>query len=357
MRVVVAPGSFGALTPLETAQIIGDQWTLAAPHVEVIQLPQADGGAGTAAVLAGVAEAAPTVIDVDGLPVAAYLKDSTAWLDSSAAPDRVALGSAVRMLLDDGVRDLRIGLGSGAGTASDLDGGRSFVEGLIAGPADAAVVRNAAARLSSISITALVDIDRQLLGFQGACYSAVEAWGISKADAQRAEGEMGAWVDVTRAAVSLRRDLLQGTTIRPERLAGAGAAGGLGFGLAVLGAQLVSAPAYSARATDLAQHLAGANLAVTAARVFDWRMLEHSVPAEVTAACTTLATPVILLADEVHVGRREQMSLGLQGVYSISRSGWVRPAAPEATELSAELPLLVDRVAATWTPPARHDVP
>lgn len=364
MRVLVASGRVGELSPPEVARIVGAAWNDAAPHVEVEELPQIDGGIGTASVLAAAdaADAAAVMIDADGTRVPAYVcADGTrAWLDAAeseaaGAPGSATLGAAVAALADGGVRTVTIGLSASAA----LDGGRGFVAALAgardldAGP-DA--VRRAAQRLAQLRITGLVDTDRQLLGFQGASFAAVEALGVSKESAQAAEQAMGEWLDVVRSAVPTRTDLLAGTTIRPERQPGAGAAGGLGFLLAALGSALAPAPAFGARVTGLAERVAAADLVVTATGIFDWRVLEHSVLAEVASIAGAAARPAVVLADEVHVGRREQMSLGLQGTYSISRSGWMRPEPLPVADLADALAVLTRRVAGTWTPAPRADV-
>lgn len=359
MRVLVAPGPFGRLGAGEAASAIANAWREASPHVEVVTAPQADGGIGTAQVLGSAQHAQPIVVDAEGAAVPAFLSAdrSRAWIDSAEAEaaggeDSASLGAAVASLLADGVRTLVIGLGG----VRSLDGGRGFVRAL-AGSADADGVRRARELLADTTVTAVANTDRQLLGFHGACYPAIEELGLDKTDAQAAEQAMGEWLDVVRAAIPARRDLLQGKPIRPEKERGAGAAGGLGFLLFALGAQLVAGPTYVAGQTGLAEKITHCDLVVTATQVFDWRVLEHSVLAEVTSAAATAATPAVVLADEVHVGRREQMSLGVQGAYSVNKSGWMRPVPASAAELAESLPGLARRVAGTWTPPPRTDVP
>ncbi len=363
MRVLVAPGSVGELSAPEVARIISDGWREAAPHVQVLTCAQVDGGPGTASVLSAVGRPGPatvataTMVDVAGAAVPAFADGECAWLDSvdaerAGGPGSATLGAAVGALVESGISRLVIGLSA----SPALDGGRGFIVAL-GGSADVDGLHRVRQRLAGVQLTAVAATDRQLLGFQGACYSAVEELGIAKEQAQAAEQAMGEWLDVLRAALPARRDLLSGTVIRPERLPGAGAGGGLGHLLSALGGNLVAGPDHSARATGLTEQIAAADLVVTATRVFDWRVLEHSVLAQVASAAGANAKPAVVLADEVHVGRREQMSLGLQGAYSVHRSGWMRPQAPSAAELADALAMLTRRVAGTWTPPPRADVP
>jgi glycerate kinase len=72
---------------------------------------------------------------------------------------------------------------------------------------------------------------------------------------------------------------------RVATLPGAGAAGGLGAALAVLGAELVPGAAFVLDAIGLRERLRGAALAVTGEGTVDATTLEGKAPAAVAAAC------------------------------------------------------------------------
>ncbi len=343
IRVLVASDAFGPLPATEAAALVEQAWRAAAAHVDVQVCAQGGGRRGTAAALAASVGAEPTVLDVAGATVPAYvLGRERAFLDAGESGE--AVGAAAARLLADGCDQVVLALGD----APQIDGGRGFLRGFTGADDPAA--------LDARRLVALPDTDRVLLGFQGAAYSAVEERGLGRQEAQDVERSLGDWVERVRAAHPDKRDLLSGTTLRAERQPGAGAGGGLGYLLAAAGAQLVSAPTYSAAATGLAEHVAAADLVVTTTTVFDWRVLDHSVLRTTTDLAAAAATAIVVIADEVHVGRREQMSLGVQGAYAVHRPGRFRDQGATVGVARADLAGLVRRVANTWTPAARGDV-
>lgn len=355
----MATDRFGPLTSVRTAQVVREAWSAAAPHVEIVDLPQSDGAPGFAEAVGGAGGAHPELPTTgDTLPAhPAWVRDGVAVVDgpdhaeSADAPDAAdAIGQQVRRLLDDGAR--RVVLGSGPGWP--IDGGRAFLRGLTGVDDAAAALSTGDALMSRITLAA--DVDRALLGFQGAAFSAIEERGLTKEEAQAIEQAMGEWVDRVRRAHPDRTDLMTGRSLRAEREPGAGAAGGLGHLVHALGGELVVGPSYSAQVTALAEAAASSDLVVTTSTVFDWRVLEHSVVHTVTTTAAARAVPVVLLCDEVHVGRREQMSLGLQGAYSLQKPGWLRDPDASAPDVERALGKLATRVAGTWTPPPRTDV-
>lgn len=337
VRVLIVADSFGALPATEVAQIVAETWQSAAPHVRLESVAQASGAVGSARAIGEAVGARLTVVD-GRRPLSAYVQGrQRAFLDAEGPGG--AVGAAVRRLLDDGLDRVVLALGG----AREIDGGRTFLQGL-AGSGEFAI--------STDRVVGLAETDRVLLGFQGAAYAAVEERGLDKQQAQELEHAMGEWVDRMRTAQPARTDLLTGAPTRPERTPGAGAGGGLGFLLLATGGQVVSAPAYSAACTGLPDLIGAADLVVTTTTVFDWRALDHSVLHTTTSLANAHATAVVVLADEVHVGRREQMSLGVQGTYAVQRSGWMRPDSNTADAAAAQTDLaaLTRRVANTWTP-------
>src|SRR5690606_41674177 len=67
-----------------------------------------------------------------------------------------------------------------------------------------------------------------------------------------------------------------GRSTRLAGLPGAGAGGGIGFGLALLGARLVPGAQLVAEAVDLAGKVAASDLVVTGEGRFDWQSLRRS---------------------------------------------------------------------------------
>jgi glycerate 2-kinase len=80
---------------------------------------------------------------------------------------------------------------------------------------------------------------------------------------------------------------------------------------------------------------------------FDWEALTGGVVAGVSALGLDAGVPVILVAGQVLVGRRECLTLGLSGTYPVTE----RPADLEAalTDPVAALRARTARVARTWS--------
>ena len=130
-------------------------------------------------------------------------------------------------------------------------------------------------------------------------------------------------------------------------LPGAGAAGGIGFGLAVLGSRLLPGSSVVADAVGLTDAVAGADLVLTGEGSFDWQSLHGKVVSAVATAALGCAVPAVVVAGQVLVGRREWGAAGISGAYAVAeRSDEVRASlADPAGSLAAR----VERVARTWS--------
>jgi len=89
---------------------------------------------------------------------------------------------------------------------------------------------------------------------------------------------------------------------------------------------------------------------VTGEGCFDWQSLRGKVVSGVAQAALAAATPCIVIAGQVLVGRREGMGIGLSGMYAVAPG----PRQEEAA-FADPVGTLTDRaarVARTWSPPA-----
>jgi Glycerate kinase len=98
---------------------------------------------------------------------------------------------------------------------------------------------------------------------------------------------------------------------------GAGAAGGLGFALMLLGATRRPGVEVVAEAVGLADTLRGADLVVTGEGAFDFSSRSGKVPYGVAEVATQRLVPCIALAGQVLVGSREMRALGVESAYSL----------------------------------------
>ncbi len=390
VRVLLAPDSFtGTLTAAQAAEAMADGWRAAAPHDELTLLPLSDGGPGFLDVLAATTPGelvAVTVGDPLGRPVpAAFLlvQDEggpTAFVESASAAGLHLLGPAERdpgvtstagvgqlldAALDAGARRIVVGLGgsgtndAGAGLLAALGAGDPKVLGrgglalLDATTDDLPGLRVVQERFAGVDIVVATDVDNPLLGLQGASATFAAQKGATPELAQRLEGALGHFTEIVGMALGpSRTDLLSGRPMRVDKHPGAGAAGGLGYALMLLGGRRRSGVEIVLQSLHVDDLLRAHDLVVTGEGCFDWQSLHGKVVAGVAEAALAHGTPTVVVAGQVLVGRRETMGLGIAGCYAVVDSP---DRVDEAlTDPFGTLSDRTARVAATWSPRRRH---
>jgi glycerate kinase len=337
MRIVVAPDSFGGTQSADqVGAALSSGWRDVAPADELIVVPMSDGGPGLVAALGFVHPgAARIVVEVNGptdepIDAALLVIDSTAYVESAAACGltelqrldgdvRTATSYGVGQLIAaaaalDGVDTVVVGLG-GSGTN---DGGAGTWAALGGAPAD--VMRGGGAGLRDLAavsvpaplgvrLVAATDVDNPLLGLHGA--SAV--YGPQKGADQQAvmalDTGLERWADVVEVAAG-----------KPglRELPGAGAAGGLGFGLLALGAERVSGVNLVIDAVGLRAAVDGADVVMTGEGSFDPTSLRGKVVSGVTAVAQAAGVPCVVAAGQASVGAREAAAHGIDDVISLA---------------------------------------
>lgn len=391
MRILVAPDGFtGTLTAAQAADAIADGWRRGAPHDDVVVLPLADGGPGfLEAVHAGLGgELVPQTVTGptgDPVPAAMLVRDTprgrVVHLESAHAvglhlvpPDRrdpgrtttVGLGELLRAALDLRPRQVVVGLG---GSATN-DAGAGMLAGLglastvlrrggasldTVGPDDLTGLAELVRSIGDVDLVAATDVDVPLLGLNGASAGFAAQKGADAALAQHLERCLGHYAHVVAdvAIPAHRQDLLKPAGDVRDRarslvqVPGGGAAGGLGFGLAALGARVMPGATVVADALGLAERIRAADLVVTGEGTLDWQSLHGKVVDAVAQAALPHAVPVVVVAGQVQVGRREWSAAGIAGAYALV----------ERPELMGEvladprgaLAARAERVARTWS--------
>ena len=358
-RVMVVADRGGERLDADAAGRVAQGWAAAAPHVHVEAHDCHDGGAGLTAVVVDRLGATlhPVVVPgPDGTDVPAAIavvpgpdedatRGGTAYLDTAqvagrhlVAQERLAdpegLSSAGVAVLLRRARDLGVDrIVVGVGPLAAHDGGVGLLQELGAGAdlTDLPAVRDewAGTRLVLATTT-----ESALLGFQGASASLGDH-GVAPEVTQRLELQLGELTDRVNAILSPPRDLLTGLPRRPEREAGAGAGGGVGYALQLIGARTDDGARFLLDELGVRGRLPGALLVLVTDR-YDYTTVHDGVVAQTARAALESATPTVVLAREVAVGRREGMSLGISGSYEL-RGG-------------EDWEALAARVARTWTP-------
>ena len=348
MRVVVAPNAFkGTLTASQAAAAIARGVREVFPEAEVIEVPVADGGDGTAEALVSANQGEFRTAEVEG-PLADPVKaqygliDSrrTAVIELAAAsgltlipPERrdprrtstFGFGQLLQAARGDGVSWIIAGIGGsatndgGAGMGQALGYRLLDAQGRELERGGAALARleridpsgfDAAWR--SVTVRVACDVTNPLTGPQGA--SAV--YGPQKGADPRAVRELDA--ALARFAAVVERDLGKEVAEIP----GAGAAGGTGAGLiAFLDASLVPGAPLVVDAAGLDAKLRGADLVITGEGRVDEQTAYGKAPGEVAKRAQRAGVPVLLLAGSKGPGWEALKDLGVTSVVAMTEEG------------------------------------
>jgi glycerate 2-kinase len=305
VRVVVAPDKFkGSLTATGAAEAIARGFKAANAGYETILVPMADGGEGTVeAFLAGGAqERRACVRGPLGDPVEArYARsDDLAVIEMASASglaliakerydpiraDTFGTGQLLCTAAREGARRCIVGVGGSAtvdvGTGMLRALGAKFLDesgAEIQGPMDAYLrlaridVRQLDERVGAMNIAVASDVENPLTGEDGAARVFGPQKGASPEEVAVLERAAVRIADIT--AQTLGRDL--------RGVAGAGAAGGLGFALAAfLGARVERGALLVGKERGLDRALQGAALCATGEGKIDMQTLEGKTVAGV----------------------------------------------------------------------------
>jgi len=285
----------------------------------------------------------------DPVPAEVLLVDGTAYVESAQAcglhltgaqhaerASTYGVGQLVVAARDAGAHTVVVGLG-GSGTN---DGGAGLLGALGAtadrpldeGVAGLAGITRLDLPEAGVALVAASDVDNQLTGLFGATKTFGPQKGIPE--------ERLPFVD------GLLEELARAAGQRTALEKGAGAAGGLGYALLLLGGERRPGLDLVAAATGLAERARSADLVVTGEGAFDFSSRAGKVPYGVATIAAEAIRPCVALAGKVLVGSREMRALGVESAYSlVDLVGEDRAFADAGGALSE----LAERVARTWS--------
>jgi len=355
-RILVAPSGFKeSLDAAAVAAAIGAGVRRALPGATVKAVPIADGGEGTAETLANATGGHLVPVRVTG-PVGQQVDSHYAMLGGHATGTAVVemaaaaglrlvprdqrdpgtttsygVGELIRAAIDSGATKILVGCGD-SGTS---DGGMGALQALGARITDARgrdvpAGGNHLGRIDRLDLDGLhpalaegkiqialaLNQHNVLTGARGVA----RVFGPQKGATPQQVEEMSAGFE--RWASVLRRDALE--VARSTDFAtgpGTGASGGLGAGMAAIGATLM--PRFEAildsglAGIDLDSMLRGADLVITAEGAIDFQTPKGKVPAEVARRASLHGVPVVALAGTLGRGCRDVHDIGIDAIASI----------------------------------------
>ena len=368
-KILLVPDSFkGTLSSRQVCQVMAGQLRRFFPQAQVKSIPVADGGEGSVEAFlaaAGGERRTRTVTGPFGEPVEAFygiLGDGrTAVIEMAACaglplaegrlnPERATTYGVGELLLaakEAGCTKAILGLGGsctndgGAGAAAALgakftraDGAAFVPSGGTLGEIAALDVSPVAQALQGMELTAMCDIDNPLYGDAGAAAVFAPQKGADAAMVARLDAGLRHLGQVS--ARCLGRDF--------SHLPGAGAAGGLGFGMAAFcGAQLRMGIDAVLDAVGFDSLLPGTDVVFTGEGKIDSQSARGKVVSGVAARCRKAGVPVVAVVGQIGQGFEEMYQQGLTAVFSINRAA--QPFAESRFHAGENLALTMENIA------------
>ena len=349
MKIIIAPDSFkGTLTAAEVCEIIAQAFFSVFPGAEIHTLPLADGGDGMAHAWHVACGGELRSIEVTGPynePVLAeylMLSDGTAVLETASCaglelarpvglnPEKTmtrGLGTLLQAVYEAGAQRVLLGLGgsgtndAGCGMAHALgwqffdSAGTSFCP--VGGTLKNILWVEQPEKPFPLPVTAACDVQAPLFGPEGAAHVYALQKGADAAMIGRLDAGLRHIAKVYAPALADEP--------------GAGAAGGLGFGvLAFLGGKLRPGADLLLDSAGFDALLRGAGLVVTGEGRMDAQTLQGKAPCSVLRRAKAQNAPVIGICGCEGQGSEQLLAAGFAGIFPASEPG--RPL--EALRLS-----------------------
>ncbi len=338
MRIVLAPDKFkGSLTAAEVSRHLTTGIRRADPAAELVVIPVADGGDGTleAALAHGfrrvdVDAHGPTRARVrsaigvrDGVAVVELAAVAGLTLLPGGRPDPLrassfGVGELIRAALDQGCREIVLGVGGSAST----DGGAGMLQalgvrlladdgtdlplgGLALGSLARVDVTGLDPRLADVRVVLATDVDNPLVGPTGAAAVYGPQKGATPDDV----------VALDAALTHLAQLVDPGAAGRP----GAGAAGGVGYAaLTVLRATMRPGIEVVLELGGFGQAAVGADVVVTGEGLLDHQTLHGKAVSGVAAAARLARVRCVAVCGQSTLDARELAAAGVSEVHCLT---------------------------------------
>lgn len=361
MNVLLAPDSFkGSLTSVQAANIMKKAINSTYPDDLITMKPMADGGEGTVDVVVSSSKSGryvqTTCTGPLGEKIETYygiLEDHVAVIEVAniagliQVPDRdrnpdntttYGVGEVILDAINRGCTSIMIGLGGSATNdgglgllqalgmkAWDRNGVRCGVFGKDLHTIETIDVQNLDPRLQQVSIKVACDVKNTLCGVDGATQVYGRQKGANEEQVAKYDKSLKRYKTIiqTKKAVSLVEDA--------DKIPGSGAAGGLGFALLGIGANLVSGSELIVSILQMEEAIKQSDLVITGEGQSDQQTLFGKAPAYVADLAKLHGVPTLLLSGSI-AGDADLLRGKFAGCFSIIN----RPLSLEQCIINAE---------------------
>ena len=313
-KIIVCPDSFkGTFTAKEVSHFITQEIKKHLPEIEIIEIPLADGGEGTADILKGFY---PHVVEtkahdpigrlintryyvspenkvfiesaeIIGLPLLKENERNPIYTSSRG------LGELIREVIEKGYKEITVSLGG----SSTCDGGFGMME-------------NIGENLKGVKFNVLCDVTNPLLGEEGAARVFAPQKGASQKDILILEKRLENYVD---------KCVLNNLCYKEEAFEeGAGAAGGLGFAFqSLLKATRIKGIDFILDHTNFGKKIQDADIIITGEGKVDSQSLMGKVLSGVLSRSFKYNIPVITIGGKIE-DTEKLYAAGVYKAYEIS---------------------------------------
>ena len=344
MRYVVAPDSFkGSLSARDAAAAIARGIRQAHSNADIIEFPLADGGEGTLDLIAAHEACECALMSVPGadgklldaryglidapqgttavIETAAVVGASQRWAQGVLARSTVGIGTLIRALQARGIERFIVALGgsatndAGAGMLSAL--GAKFLDagGQILEPGPAALQALDRVDLSQLrrphSLLGLADVDNELLGPSGATHMFGPQKGLALADVPAVDATLARYARLCDNALN----------VAAHSLPGSGAAGGLGYAVALLGGELISGADWLLERYHFDALVSGADWLITGEGKSDAQTLRGKGPWRVASLAKRSGVRTLLLCGALDMAAWPGLNAQFDEVHAIGIEG------------------------------------
>ena len=349
--MLVATDALGALSSRQAGELIASGWR---PSADVSVLPAGEAGGAFVAAYADLAGLTISTELIDGLIVTTGVGSNTGLVQVLGSDQGTGIpfgqtsrpiGEAIAALVGRQappqlvvdltglwVHDAGAGLLAALGAVGDrpLDEGVDGLVGLSQLDLEPARARLGGTQLLGVVPTA--ERDQLLLGLRGITARAGRESGVQPELMLRTDAALEAFARLAAGSQA---------TVR-----GAGACGGLGFGVLALGGRLSTGPALALSSPSGRAALRGLDLMVTGCSAFDFASRGGGVVSAMAEAASHSLSPCIVIAGEVLIGSREMRAMGIEAAYPVRESALDLSSGDISEE---ELVETARRVARSWS--------